>query len=325
MPNGFLHYIRNLFRKWWLNVAAVFAFATGVLGLLPTYLPPVLRPFAQNAWWLLIPVFLITFVVASYEVHKDGLSRTANFNRLPGGFVLFINGGSGVGKTTIAARLAWEYGVTSVVGTDLIREALRFDAKRNPTDETDILMVSSFLAHKKLASLKGSFKERVVSGFRKQSSLLSGSMIMIADRISFKKTPAILEGINLMASQILGGPGHLPNDSHCSLLFINLYINSNSEHRRRLWQRGADAPGLENRTQEYVQHLEEIRAIDTCLKDDAKKVAGQTVGDSASVISIDNSGPIDATISAIKKRIAEKVDHLRKNDILGLNNGIGQE
>ena len=45
----------------------------------------------------------------------------------------------------------------------------------------------------------------------------------------------------------------------------------------------------------------------------------------ASVISIDNSGPIDATISAIKKRIAEKVDHLRKNDILGLNNGIGQE
>jgi 2-phosphoglycerate kinase len=317
MSEVFLKYCGQLIRKWWFAVLGLGAAILLILSFLKPYLPSPLSGLSDVPPWLPIGVGCVACFWAAYQIYRDQVSRTNGPKPiLPNGFVLFINGGSGVGKTTIASRLARELNVYSIAGSDLVREAFRHEIERSPIDGNRILNVSSFLAYKEIRPPRaGSIRDRAVNGFRKQSSLLAGPIVMVANRIRFKKAPAILEGINIVASQILG-PGLLPNDSHSSVILINLYISSEDVHRRRLWQRGADASGAQNRIEEYINHIEEIRAIDGFLNEDAKKVAAQTIGNMINVITIENSGTIDQATAAIKSKIMEKVESLRKYGLL---------
>lgn len=69
---------------------------------------------------------------------------------VPKGFLIFISGTNGVGKSTIAEKVANKLGITSVVEVDDLRESLRsqydlfLDANRK--NEYEILSVSSYLS-----------------------------------------------------------------------------------------------------------------------------------------------------------------------------------
>ncbi len=68
--------------------------------------------------------------------------------KLPPGFVLMVTGGSGVGKSTVAALLARRLNVATMIGTDIIRETLR-NRPDYPTDPhlRALLQLSSYRAY----------------------------------------------------------------------------------------------------------------------------------------------------------------------------------
>ena len=91
-------------------------------------------------------------VITLFLFYEDGLDKLLIKLRggVPEGFIIFITGTNGVGKSTIAEKLAKKLGITSVVEVDDVREALRsredlfFEAKKH--DEYKQLSVSSYLS-----------------------------------------------------------------------------------------------------------------------------------------------------------------------------------
>ena len=61
---------------------------------------------------------------------------------------MLVGGSSGSGKSTIAAKVARRLGIEHVIGTDSVREALRFAI---PPGVSPALHESSYTAHKTLA------------------------------------------------------------------------------------------------------------------------------------------------------------------------------
>jgi 2-phosphoglycerate kinase len=208
---------------------------------------------------------------------------------VPSGFVILINGGSGVGKTTVAWALARRFNIVSVIGTDLIREALRYDREQKPRRRNSKLDKSSFLAHE-------NGDEDVVTAFEGQCRELVGPLSKIIKRVRTKRDPVIIEGVNLVASQVF--EDNIPTDAYTKILFVNLYIQGRDRHIARLQDRGEKIHQLADR---YVKNVEEIRLIDDFLQQDAQQLAEGC----DKIMSIDNSGSLSHTVHLIARRFGE--------------------
>ncbi len=216
--------------------------------------------------------------------------------KLPPGFVIFINGASGVGKTTIAWALARKYNIASVLETGLIREVKRYDIIKN--SEKSPLLYSSFEAYKYDPN------GNVTKGCIQQSEILLGPMLMVKDKILHKREPVIIEGVNLIASQLFS---KIPNDPLNKVLFINLYLESEKTHLKRLRERGDKMEEQPKDTDRYINNIKAIREIDQFLKDDSIKLTSADEETISNVISIENSGSIRKATNIIDKHLKKKL------------------
>jgi 2-phosphoglycerate kinase len=230
---------------------------------------------------------------------------------LPGGFVVVVNGGSGVGKTTLAWALARRFDVSQVLGTDFVREVLRSAVPPSARSENRLLLTSSFLAHHQLNS---DLPERgeggaVVYAYRRQSGLIIRPLVAVINRVRTKREPLVIEGINIVASDLFA---KIPGDRYSAIFFVNLYLESRDHHVRRLRERGARAREFPELTDRYINEIEAIREIDTFLKDDAQRLADRSGGLRTSIISIENSGDLSRTLSQVDRALRAKVRELPK-------------
>src|SRR6266540_4154925 len=104
------------------------------------------------------------------ERYAKNFLRWQEVERLDIPLVLLIGGATGVGKSTIATQLAARLGIVRVVATDAIREVMRsmFTKELMPT-----LYTSSFEADSALREAPARMMDRVVVGFREQTSAVA--------------------------------------------------------------------------------------------------------------------------------------------------------
>jgi adenylate kinase family enzyme len=198
---------------------------------------------------------------------------------VPPGFVFLLNGGSGVGKTTVAWALARRLNIVSVFGTDLIREALRSEI-----DDTLFSKSTRWLEDE--------------NEFAAQCQRMSDAIVRIVNRVRTKRDPVIIEGINIICSQIFT---KLPTDPYSKIMFINLYIQDEERHLARLRKRADTLHQPVELADEYVRRLGNIRRLDKFLKEDAQSLLSKR----QNILSLDNSSSLSGTVFTIEQHFRQ--------------------
>ncbi len=231
--------------------------------------------------------------------------------RVPYGFVLLINGGSGVGKTTLAWALARKLNIVSVFGSDIAREVLRDRVLAEHPPEQRTLLRSSFEAYQEMGLVTRT-TQGTIDAFVTQSSSMLSAVIRVINRIRRKRDPVIIEGVNILASQIFSA---IPNDPHSKVFLINLFLSSKDVHLKRLRERGQQSGESDLATERYIRNIEPIRDIDTHLRSDSSNFVGGLTGVPTNVISFDNSHGLHEAIDKATNAIAKRIRWLKEQGI----------
>lgn len=171
--------------------------------------------------------------------------------------VVLIGGAPGVGKSNLAAELAYRLGIARVVSSDSVRQALRslISPELSPA-----LHSSSFLAWRSelLPGEEAQAKpkrKRVIRGFQMQVQQLTTALSAIIRRNIEEHTSVVLEGIHLV-------PGFIPAKTLQGAVAVDLVaaVSDPAVHQRHFTLR--EVQTFHRRSHEsYLKHFTEIRYI----------------------------------------------------------------
>lgn len=146
---------------------------------------------------------------------------------IPPGFIVFISGVPGVGKTTTSYELLKRCSAFRIIEeTDLVREILRgynsYLASICPCQSQDIIEKIKISDHTKLLSLDEA---------KKQCEFMFSSIEYIVGRQQRKGISSIINGVHIIPEKLNG----LADNKNT--IYINLYINNEQELHKRLENR----------------------------------------------------------------------------------------
>ncbi|MBI5811769.1 MAG: AAA family ATPase [Deinococcota bacterium] len=168
---------------------------------------------------------------------------------------LMIGGVSGVGKSTLAERLAPKF-KAHLESTDHLREALR---TAYPAEFYPELHTHSHTAWKVLPQTQQAHP-KVVHGLLAQARLLEKATQAVADRVAQEGRSLILEGVHLV-------PGRPIRPVYALSLTVLLVVRSPQEHLRRLKQR---ARATRRDPSAALTHFSQVRALQQALENRAR-------------------------------------------------------
>jgi 2-phosphoglycerate kinase len=178
---------------------------------------------------------------------------------------IVMSGAPGVGKSTIATRLAIRLGITRIVTTDTIREVLRTVIPETVLPELHVSTYESTAA-------EGHGAAPPLASFQRQAGAVGAATAAVARRLAAERRSAILEGVHLL-------PGHLcehlaSHPAHPLVVEILLKLDDEDLHAAHLTCRLDDEPargGLR-----HMKHFREIRSIQEWLCEMAHKAGTAT-------------------------------------------------
>lgn len=182
--------------------------------------------------------------------------------------VVLIGGATGVGTSTLAADVARRLNIQSVIGTDSIREVLR---RAVSPALLPILHKSSYMVKKEDIRVPVDDDDRVLYGFRAQSSQVSVGVEAIVDRGLEEGTNLVIEGVHLAPELIMERYKDHPNV--CPLV---VYLSDCGVHRDRFHIRSLGT-SMRRPAEEYISHFREIRQIHDYVVQSATRRGVRTV------------------------------------------------
>lgn len=206
--------------------------------------------------------------------------------------VICLGGAPGVGKSTIATRLALRLGINRVVPTDAIREVLRTVVPPTVLPE---LHVSTY-------ECVGPPRDGDPSllTFRRQAHAVVAASTAVAARLTCERRSVILEGAHLL-------PGEVARQLHARgsdaiVVELLLTVAHEDAHRAHLTHRKQREPGRGG--DRHLNHLPVIRR----LQDELRRLAGD-----ADVAEHDIGHPEDLT-QRIVDQLVRKVDAVEAHE-----------
>lgn len=164
---------------------------------------------------------------------------------------ILIGGGTGTGKSTIAAQLGHRLGLTHVLSTDIVRHMMRsmFSIQLMPSVHR-----SSYDAWKGFDAPLPEDKDPVVAAFREQLLRVSVGVQAMLDRALEENFSMIISGVHVV-------PGFIRNKYFHAAHTAQLVVTTEDEvaHRNRLHLRSKQA--RDRHAQKYVGNFESIRSI----------------------------------------------------------------
>jgi len=174
---------------------------------------------------------------------------------------ILIGGVSGVGKSTLAASLAYRLGITRMTSTDSVREILRATTSR---DLVPTLHTSSFDAWRALVEvlgLKGEPGDEVIlQGFRDQVARVSVGIRAIQERNARERTSVVIEGVHVV-------PGFLNHPLQSEVVQIPMLVVVRDEkvHKGRFRLRERETSGRRP-MDKYLENFAALRMIQDHLE-----------------------------------------------------------
>lgn len=171
--------------------------------------------------------------------------------------IIALAGAPGVGKSTLATRLAVRLGITRVVTTDTIREVLRSIIPRTVLPELHISTYETTETHP---------GDPPLGAFHRQSRAVSAATVPVAVRLASEHTSAIIEGVHLLPGflrQALADHPDRPIVVEMAAVLHNVEI-----HRAHLVRRSHREPTRDG--QRHLRNLDRIREVQDLLIEQAK-------------------------------------------------------
>lgn len=148
-------------------------------------------------------------------------------NMIPSGFIVFISGVTGTGKSTLSNELLRTFDTFRIIEeTDLIRETLRgygeylqeeFGDKIKPLLESKLIT-----GHKKILTFDDT---------KQQCLYMRKSIEKIVERQQRRKIPSIINGVHIVPEILDGILGNR------NVIYLNLYVDNQNEIYNRLFKR----------------------------------------------------------------------------------------
>jgi 2-phosphoglycerate kinase len=176
--------------------------------------------------------------------------------------IILIGGGTGIGTSTLAMRLAWLLEINHTVGTDAIREVVRQFVNDNISP---LLHVSSFRTAS-LVKHVHSPHERLVYGFTAQSKKVLTGIEAIIKRSISENLSTVIEGIHLIPGEMKFLDAYRKK---AMIIEIMLDVDQVSTHRAHLLRRHKEKAARNK--EKYLDYFKEIRLIRDYLVKQAKK------------------------------------------------------
>jgi 2-phosphoglycerate kinase len=158
--------------------------------------------------------------------------------------VVVLSGAPGVGKSTVATRLAVRLGMSRVVTTDTIREVLR-----------------TVIPPTVLPELHASTYELDVppafAGFERQATVVASATAAVATRLATERRSVLLEGVHLLPGFVTRNLADHP--ARPIVVERLLVLDDEGVHRAQLKQRARSEPG--RRGDRSLDHIVAIRHI----------------------------------------------------------------
>lgn len=183
------------------------------------------------------------------------LLRSVRRPRKP--IVIMIGGVSGVGKSTLATELAYRLGISRIVSSDSVRQALRSLI----SEELSPALHSSSFSAWRAELLPGEEanaapkRKRVVRGFQMQVQQLNTALSAIVNRNVEEQSSLVMEGIHLV-------PGFMNalKFQDATVVEMVLTMPDPDLHRNRFAKREVETQQRRPRDK-YLDHFAEIRML----------------------------------------------------------------
>ncbi len=205
--------------------------------------------------------------------------------------VVALGGAPGVGKSTIATRLALRLGINRVVPTDAVREVLRTVVPDTVLPE---LHVSTY------ESIAGNGEaDMSLASFRRQAHAVLSASVAVAARLTSERRSIILEGAHLLPGEVRH---HLAERGSDAIVVELLMTVAHEEvHRDHLTRRLHTEPARAG--QRHLKHLSVIRRLQDQLR---------SLAQAANVAEHDVAHPEDLTQRVVDQVVCE-IDLRRTN------------
>ena len=174
------------------------------------------------------------------------LRRYQELRELDLPIMVFIGGATGTGKSTVAAELAYRFGITRVTSTDFVRQTMRafFSSDFMPS-----IHQSSFEA----GDAYPDADDPLEFGFLQQARNVLIGVRALIERALQEGWSIVLEGVHLVPGMV-----ELPRPDLAVSVFVVLSIDDEDEHVRHFRFRDEDSERPESR---YLERFEDIRRL----------------------------------------------------------------
>ncbi len=196
------------------------------------------------------------------QAGKDAANRYRAWRRVKRvgrPIVVCLGGAPGVGKSTVATRLALRLGINRVVPSDAVREVLRTVVPQTVLPE---LHVSTYETVEGDPAIGCS-----LTSFLRQSHAVGSACAAIASRLTAERRHVLLEGAHVLPGKVRD---HLEqHGSDAIVVEVLLTIDQEDTHREQLTTRLSREPDRDG--QRHLKHLPVIRLLQEELRKRAHK------------------------------------------------------
>jgi 2-phosphoglycerate kinase len=236
-------------------------------------------------------------VVLAKSEGERYLRRYRQWNRLAREdkpVIVLIGGATGVGKSTIAAKVADRLGVVRIIPTDSIREVMRafFSQSLMPA-----IHYSSYEAGKGVRIPLGADYDSDVIGFLEQVDMVNVGVLAILERAIKERISLVIEGVHMVPG-MLASTRAKERASEVLLLSMVVAVTDADLHRSHFLVREQETSGR-RAIERYLEDFEEIRKIQGLILERAQ-AEGTLVVDN---VNIDNT--VGIVVDALYQVIEE--------------------
>lgn len=168
--------------------------------------------------------------------------------------IVVLAGAPGVGKSTLATRLAVRLGITRVVTTDTIREVLRSVIPESVLPELHKSTYETTETHP---------GDSPTGAFHRQARAVSAATCQVAKRLANEHTSAVIEGVHLLPGMLRAELADHPVKP--IVVEMTAVVMDENHHRAQLVRRAHSEP--ERDGQRHLSRFDRIRDLQSILVD----------------------------------------------------------
>lgn len=171
--------------------------------------------------------------------------------------IILIGGASGIGKSSVALEVAHRLGIRKVIGTDTIREIMRYMVA------PDLMPAIHHSSYSAWEALPYSFPEKnIVAGFCEQARAVCTGIEAVVSRSIKEGISLVVEGVHIVPEMI---------DDNPNVMTFIISLEDMESHKDRFRSRASETH-MRRDARHYIDSIDGIIDIQSFLVESAKKV-----------------------------------------------------